>query len=83
MNIVHLAYVCDVMLYNVCNRFAMEGKQNAVNAQKLTFKTGRLMKMGLSVSDSSYGWNFSRWIFSPKVVTFYETFAAVFGHFLH
>ena len=31
----------------------------------------------------SYGWHCPGRIFSQKVVTFFETLAAVFGHFLH
>ena len=30
-----------------------------------------------------YGWIFSRWIFFPKVVTFFSTSSAVFYHFWH
>ena len=30
-----------------------------------------------------YGWNFSRCIFSPNIVTFFATLTAVFEHFLH
>ena len=31
----------------------------------------------------TYGWNFSRCIFSPNIVTFFATLTAVFEHFLH
>ena len=48
--------------------------------EKLLAPTGAFT---VTVVNYIYGWNFSRWIFSPKVVTFFETLAAVFGHFLH
>ena len=33
--------------------------------------------------EDPYGWNFSRWIFSPKVVTYFSTSSAVFEYFWH
>ena len=75
-----------------CNKkVGVMGKQNLTLAETVQ---GSCLVMGswdtaVKLGDGSFfvgptnGWNFSRWIFSPKVVTFFETLAAVFEHFLH
>ena len=49
--------------------------------------TGQSCKMSIFYTDNFcptiYGWNFSRCIFSPNIVTFFATLTAVFLHFLH
>ena len=42
-----------------------------------------LNSWGSMISNMTYGWNFSRCIFSPNIVTFFATLTAVFLHFLH
>ena len=52
------------------------------STNELEGKTNSLTKTLLLSTAHIYGWNFSRWIFFPKVVTFFETLAAVSEHFL-
>ena len=47
--------------------------------------TAHILPLGRSwkILHYTYGWNFSRCIFSPNIVTFFATLTAVFLHFLH
>ena len=69
-------------IQNFCvnRRWSRDGERMKITLPPQTIMSSTLH---FELHMHTYGWNFSRCIFSPNIVTFFATLTAVFLHFLH